>query len=71
LVTIAVSNLDEHAPALAARGLALDERGADSSNLRQLTITDDDGVSRRSRPTSRGGRWIEAHVLARIQGGDE
>ena len=43
LVTIAVSNLDEHATALAARGLALDERGADSSNPPQLTITDDDG----------------------------
>ena len=43
LVTIAVSNLDEHATALAARGLSLDELGADSSALRQLTITDDDG----------------------------
>jgi hypothetical protein len=43
LVTIAVSNLDEHATALAARGLSLDEQGADSSALRQLTITDGDG----------------------------
>ena len=43
LVTIAVSNLDEHATALGARGLSLDEPGADSSALRQLTITDDDG----------------------------
>ena len=42
LVTIAVSNLDEHATALAARGLSLDEPGA-ASALRQLTITDDDG----------------------------
>ena len=31
LVTIAVSNLYEHATALAARGLSLDEQGADSS----------------------------------------
>ena len=43
LMTIAVSDLDEHATALAARGLALEEPGADSSALRQLTITDDDG----------------------------
>jgi hypothetical protein len=43
LVTIAVSNLDEHTTALAARGLSLDELRADSSALRQLTITDDDG----------------------------
>ena len=43
LVTIAVSNLDEHATALVARGLSLDEQGADSSAPRQLTITDDDG----------------------------
>jgi glyoxylase I family protein len=43
LVTIAVSNLDEHTTALAARGLSLDELGADSSALQQLTITDDDG----------------------------
>jgi hypothetical protein len=44
LVTIAVSDLDEHATALAARGLSLDEQGADSSALRQLTMTDDDGI---------------------------
>jgi hypothetical protein len=43
LVTIAVSNLDEHAAALAARGLSLEEQGADSSAPRQLTISDDDG----------------------------
>jgi len=43
LVTIAVSNLDEYATALAARGLSLDEQRADSSAPRQLTITDDDG----------------------------
>ena len=43
LVTIAVSDLDEHATALAARGLSLDEHGAGSSSPRQLTITDDDG----------------------------
>ena len=43
LVTIAVSNLDEHATALAARGLSVNEQEADSSALRQLTITDDDG----------------------------
>jgi len=43
LVTIAVSNLDEHATALAARGLAFDDQGADSSAPRQLTVTDDDG----------------------------
>jgi hypothetical protein len=43
LVTIAVSDLDEHAAALAARGLALDEQEAGSSGPRQLTITDADG----------------------------
>ena len=43
LITIAVSNLDEHATALVARGLSLDEQEADSSAPRQLTITDDDG----------------------------
>ena len=43
LVTIAVSNLDEHATAVSARGLSLDEQGADSIAPRQLTITDDDG----------------------------
>jgi glyoxylase I family protein len=43
LVTIAVSNLGEHATALAARGLSLDEERTDSSGLRQLTVTDDDG----------------------------
>ena len=43
LVTIAVSNLDEHAAALAARGLSLDEQGADSSAPRQLSIIDADG----------------------------
>jgi hypothetical protein len=45
LVTMAVSNLDEHTAALAARGLSLDEQEADSSAPRQLTITDDDGNS--------------------------
>ena len=43
LVTLAVSNLDEHATALAARGLSLDPQEAESSGPRQLTITDDDG----------------------------
>lgn len=43
LVTIAVSNLDEHATSLAGRGLSLDEPRIDSSAPRQLTITDDDG----------------------------
>jgi hypothetical protein len=43
LVTIAVPNLDEHATALTARGLTLDEHAANSSAPRQLTITDDDG----------------------------
>ena len=42
LVTIAVSNLNEHATALAARGLTLREE-ADSSAPRQLTVTDYDG----------------------------
>jgi hypothetical protein len=43
LVTIAVSNLDEHATALAARGLSVDEEGADSGGPPQLTVRDDDG----------------------------
>jgi glyoxylase I family protein len=43
LVTIAVSNLDEHATALASRGLSLEEQAADSSAPRQLTISDADG----------------------------
>ncbi len=43
LVTIAVPDLDEHATALAARGLPLDEPEADSSAPRRLTVTDDDG----------------------------
>ena len=43
LVTIAVSNLNEHATALAARGLTLREEEADSSAPRQLTVTDYDG----------------------------
>ena len=42
-LAIAVSNLEEHATALAARGLSLDEHGAGSSSPRQLTITDNDG----------------------------
>ena len=43
MVTIAVSNLDEHATALVVRGLPPDKLGADSSALQRLTITDDDG----------------------------
>jgi glyoxylase I family protein len=43
LVTIAVSNLDEHATSLAARGLSLDEPGPDGTALQQMTITDEDG----------------------------
>jgi hypothetical protein len=43
VVTIAVSNLDEHATRARRGGLSLDELGADSRALRQLTITDDDG----------------------------
>jgi glyoxylase I family protein len=43
LVTIAVSNLDEHASALAARGLSFVEHGADPQALRRLTLTDGDG----------------------------
>jgi hypothetical protein len=43
LVTIAVSSLDEHATALAARCFSLDEHGGHSTAPRQLTITDDDG----------------------------
>jgi hypothetical protein len=38
-----VSDLDEHADALAARGLSLGEQGPNLSALRQLTITDNDG----------------------------
>ena len=45
LVTMAVSNLDEHTAALAARGLSLDEQETDSSAPRQRTITDNDGNS--------------------------
>jgi len=45
LITMAVSNLGEHTAALVARGLSLDEQEADSSALRQLTITDGDGNS--------------------------
>src|SRR6476620_4885386 len=42
LVTIAVSDLDEHATALAARGLSFAQ--ADSSSApRQLTVADHDG----------------------------
>ena len=43
LLTIAVSNLDEHASALVARGLSLDQQEAHSSAPRHLTITDPDG----------------------------
>jgi hypothetical protein len=43
LVTIAVSDLDEHAAALAIRGLTVEEQRVDSNAPRQLTITDDDG----------------------------
>jgi hypothetical protein len=43
LLTIAVSDLDEHATALAARGLSLDEQEVDSSGPPQLTVTDADG----------------------------
>ena len=43
LVTIAVSDLDEHVTALAARGLTLREEEAGSTVPRQLTVTDDDG----------------------------
>jgi hypothetical protein len=43
LVTIAVSDLDEHATGLAGRGLPVDEPAADSSAPRQVTVTDDDG----------------------------
>jgi len=43
LVTIAVSDLDEQATALAARGVSFAEPAAESSALRQLTATDDDG----------------------------
>jgi predicted enzyme related to lactoylglutathione lyase len=42
LVTIAVSNLDDHAAALAARGLSV-AQAADSTAPRQLTVTDADG----------------------------
>src|SRR6476646_573202 len=43
LVTIAVSDLDEHASALAARGLILREREVGSTAPRQLAVTDNDG----------------------------
>lgn len=43
LVTIAVSNLDEHAAAVGARGLTLREEETDPSAPRQLTVTDNDG----------------------------
>jgi hypothetical protein len=43
LVTIAVADLEDHAAALAARGLRPDELDGDSSAPRRLTITDDDG----------------------------
>jgi hypothetical protein len=43
LVTLAVADLDEHAAALAARGLSPDEQEPGSSGPRQLTITDPDG----------------------------
>jgi hypothetical protein len=43
LLTIAVSNLNEHATALAARGLNLREEEDDPSAPRQLTVTDNDG----------------------------
>jgi catechol 2,3-dioxygenase-like lactoylglutathione lyase family enzyme len=45
LVTIAVSDLNEHAIALAARGVTLRDEAADVSAPRQLTVTDDDGNS--------------------------
>jgi len=43
LVTIAVSDLDQFAAALAAQGLSLDEEAAGSGGPRQLSITDADG----------------------------
>ena len=43
LVTMSVSNLDEHASALGSRGLSLDEQEASPRAPRQLTVTDDDG----------------------------
>jgi len=43
LVTIAVSNLNDHATALAARGLTLREEEADSRAPQQLTATNSDG----------------------------
>jgi catechol 2,3-dioxygenase-like lactoylglutathione lyase family enzyme len=45
LVTIAVADLEEHATALAGRGLSLDEPGAGSGAPRQFTVTDPDGNS--------------------------
>jgi catechol 2,3-dioxygenase-like lactoylglutathione lyase family enzyme len=45
LVTIAVANLDEHATALAAKGLTLRQEEADGNAPRQLTVIDDDGNS--------------------------
>jgi hypothetical protein len=43
LVTIAVSNLNEHATALAARGLTTREEEVDSTAPPHLTVTDNDG----------------------------
>ena len=43
LVTIAVSDLDEHLTAVAARGLTLRDEEAGSTAPRQLTVTDNDG----------------------------
>lgn len=43
LVTIAVSDLDEHVTAVAARGITIREEEVGSTAPRQLTVTDDDG----------------------------
>ena len=43
LVTISVSDLDEHVTALVARGLTLREEKGGPTAPRQLTVTDDDG----------------------------
>ena len=43
LVTIAVSDLKQHATAVAARGLTLREEETVSTGPRQLTVTDTDG----------------------------
>jgi hypothetical protein len=43
LVTVAVSDLNEHVTSLAARGLTLREEEAGSTAPRQLTVTDNDG----------------------------